>query len=914
MNSEHSSSRKMRRSATIRVAIASSLMIAIVAPLAGTASLGALVSDRQAVVSASAVAATVSSGSAPASSMPSVDPDLDAQLTDAPTTMVLIRLRTEFSGSDAQRSESAQRAVASLLSTLPAGSYADVADSGVLPIAMFRASRAAVDVLRNSPLVQSVGIDRAMHIASDNARFRDGSATANAIGSKGDGSIVAVIDSGVQANHPYLMSKGSSKVVGEACFTTGANQVGQGSTPSVNFVSPCPGGVAMSTSAAAVPGSAGPCPFASSPYNDTTKGCDHGTHVAGVVAGEPGTSGFGALSGVAPNSRILAIQVFGFLYLNGARQGVTANSMDTIKALQWLYNRRADYPGLSAVNVSIATADISKKSDNCDTRDATMKAAIDQLRSVGIVTIASAGNSGWDDGVGSPACISTAVGIGAIDDATGARASFSNIGTSVDLLAPGAGIYSSYPGLPSTPMIESGTSQATPTVAGAWALMRQKYPNSGTNPKSVTEILELLRSSGTNVSTTVGNGSNRVTYNVPRLNIGAALGAPPPTKIAIGGNFSCARDTDGTVSCSGGNESGQLGVDPTSVASATTPRRIAGLAGVTDVAAGDAFACAVAQGAVKCWGSNASMQLGDGNPSGPASRFTPTAVKQQMTKMLTGVSSISAAGSSVCATKDAGVSGTVRCWGSNASGQLGAKSTNGSFITVPVMANANTDLTGVKSADVGSSSSCAVMNSGAVKCWGANSTGALGNNTTTASQYPVQVVGIDGVAAKATAVQVGDGFACALLTTGKLKCWGQNTNGQLGNNTSTRSLTPVNVVTTSETANSSATTTPTPLTGAVSISLGANHACAVANVSGTAKAFCWGLNSERQLGVGTANRWFAAAVFSTKTDGAISIASGPASSLVVVTNAAVGFGRNSAGQLGVGTKAQLNSATWSLRF
>ena len=846
-----------------------------------------------------AAAAPAPAQSAPAVSSPYVDPDLDAQLTDAPTTTVLVRLATEFTGSDAARTTAARSAVGALLRTLPAGSYADVGDSGVLPIAIFRASRAAVDVLRHSPLVTSVGVDRPMEVASENARFRDGAASSNALGYKGDGTVVAVIDSGVDTTHPYLKSGNTSKVIGEVCFATPVNQAATGTTPAINFHSPCPGGVAMSTTAAAVAGSAGPCPYAASPYNDTTNACDHGTHVAGVVAGEPGVSGFNDLSGVAPNARIIAIQVFGFLTIGGTPRGVTSNATDIIKSLQWLYNRRADYPGLSAVNISIATIDIAKKSDNCDVRDATMKAAVDQLRSVGIATIAAAGHSGWDDGMGSPACVTTTVGTGAIDDTTGARASFSNIGNSIELFAPGANIASAYPGVPSTPKYESGTSQASPAVAGAWALMRQKYPNSGSTPKTVTEILELLRSTGTTVTTTVSLTNGPVTYSAPRVNIEKALGAPEPTRIAAGGNFSCARDGDTTVTCTGGNEAGQLG-NGTTVAS-SVPIRVPGLTDVTNLAVGGAFACAwLGSGSARCWGLNASGQLGVGTTTNSSS---PVTVTSDGTTPLTGITALGARGSAVCAVINGGAAGTVKCWGDNSSGQLGDGTTTSRSLPVQVMASAGVPLTGVKNISMGNVSACALMNSGAVRCWGANTYGGLGNNSLVSSNYPVAVSGITGTTVKASTVRVGNGFACAVLSTGSARCWGRNNVGQLGNNTTTDSKVPVNVL----------GPLGAVLTGVTALQPGTQHACAIATVSGISKVLCWGNNADRQLGNGSVNRSVATATFGTSTDGALALGCGPGHTLVVVTNAVVAFGKNTNGQLGIGSVTPI-SPTWALRF
>ena len=847
----------------------------------------------------------VASASSPAA--PKFDPALDEQLATSEMTTVIVRLNTEFTGNDAQRTAAATAAVNALLSTLPTGSFSDVQESGVLPVATFRASRAAVDVLRTSPLVRAVGADEPLEVASEHARFRDGSATSNASGFKGDGTTVAVIDSGINSSHPYLMNGTTKKVIAEGCFTT--------PYPTQSFQSPCPGNAPMSITSPSVAGAGAACT-----YVDAAFGCDHGTHVAGVVAGQPGTTGFGELSGVAPNTTLIAVQVFGF---KSDLRIVTSLTSDVLNALKWLYNRRADFPNLSAVNISIAST-TKRFASSCDTDDAAqqaMFAAVQALRDVGIATITAAGNSGWNDGISSPACLSNTIGVGAIDDATGARASFSNLSNLIALYAPGASIQSAYPNFPATPKMESGTSQATPAVAGAWALMRQKFPVTAASAKSVTEILAMLRSTGTNVSTTVTIPSttipvgpaSTVTYTAPTVNINRALGIPSPVRVAIGGDFSCARDSNNTVTCSGANAAGHLGVSPSIVASATTPRRIDGLTGVGDIVVGDNFACAKTGSSLKCWGSNVVGQLGIGKTSAAPSSG-PTTVKASATADLSGVHAVSAGASTACAVIGIGPTSTVRCWGDNHYGQLGDGTTIGRSYPTTVKANPSTPLTGVKSVEVGQFSTCVVMNSGAVLCWGNNSEGELGNNTTTASSYPVAVTGINGRAVKAKSVSVGAGFACAVLTTGSVKCWGRNPSGQLGNNTTTSSLTPVDVVTNSAPANSSATSTPTAFTGVVSISAGWNHSCAIAVVSGISKVFCWGANSSRQLGVGTNARWFAAAVFGTKTDGAISVSAGPASTAVVVSNATAVVGVNTTGKLGLGDLIFRSAMTWSVRF
>jgi len=188
------------------------------------------------------------------------------------------------------------------------------------------------------------------------------------------------------------------------------------------------------------------------------------------------------------------------------------------------------------------------------------------------------------------------------------------------------------------------------------------------------------------------------------------------------------------------------------------------------------------------------------------------------------------------------------------------------------------------------------MSNGAVRCWGRNSTGQLGNNTLVSAKFPVQVSGIDGVAAKATGIAVGTDFACARISNGTIRCWGNNAAGQLGNNTVIRSKVPV-VVKTSATAS---------LSGATTVSAGAGHACAIRGAGTAARVLCWGANASGQLGLGdVVNRRVATLLSSGVLNGVKSLALGGAHTLAVVPstvrtpNDAVGWGLNTNGQLGV---------------
>ena len=199
------------------------------------------------------------------------------------------------------------------------------------------------------------------------------------------------------------------------------------------------------------------------------------------------------------------------------------------------------------------------------------------------------------------------------------------------------------------------------------------------------------------------------------------------------------------------------------------------------LAAGNGFACAlISGGSVKCWGKNDQGQLGDGTGTDSASGVSPSGLGSGVKAL-----SIDAFSSAACAVTAAGA---VRCWGSDPRnvGILGNGSLSKSATPIDVVGLGS----GATSVAVSTSTACAVMAAGGVKCWGKNDSGQLGNNSTVDSGVPVDVVGLSGVAA----VAPGMGYTCVLTAAGGVKCWGRNDFANLGNGSTTGSKTPVDAL------------------------------------------------------------------------------------------------------------------------
>ncbi|MFO0626657.1 MAG: hypothetical protein U0325_13670 [Polyangiales bacterium] len=266
--------------------------------------------------------------------------------------------------------------------------------------------------------------------------------------------------------------------------------------------------------------------------------------------------------------------------------------------------------------------------------------------------------------------------------------------------------------------------------------------------------------------------------DTPRSNVPVPVRGltDPAVSVAVGGTHFCAVLQGGGLACWGENGRGQLGLDGNSPRSTAT-RVTTVVDEVVEVVGGQFHTCARLQrGTVSCWGQNVFGTLADGT-------FVDRSAPQEVPLQANAVA-LATLANHVCAALD---NGTAWCWGYNNDGQLG----NGSrtLAARPVAAAPAPPPTSRFSA--GSNHTCALSEDGEVRCWGGNEFGQLGDGTTTRHTRPGAVVALP---AAATHISTGNGFTCAALRDGRVFCWGDNANGNLGDGTAQTSPTPVAVL------------------------------------------------------------------------------------------------------------------------
>lgn len=300
---------------------------------------------------------------------------------------------------------------------------------------------AGLQALQNNPMVKRVYPDYPMYAQNLQARqLVNADEVASTYGLDGTGVTVAVLDTGVDTDHPDL----ASAIVDQACF--------------LSATADCPGGTTTGTSA------------------EDNNG--HGSHVSGTILGRGNNAG-GAEGGFAPGASLVAIKV-----LNAAGTGSTSDSVNAFDYL--IENHLGD---IDIVNMSLGGSTLFAA--QCNTSNPGLKDAIDEL---GAIVFAASGNARSSTGISLPSCLTNTISVGAVytgnfggltwgqvpntctDSTTTADkiACFSNAAPILDILAPGALLDSTFPG--GTYASLGGTSMATPAAAGVGALLLEADP------------------------------------------------------------------------------------------------------------------------------------------------------------------------------------------------------------------------------------------------------------------------------------------------------------------------------------------------------------------------------------------------------------------------------------------------------
>jgi alpha-tubulin suppressor-like RCC1 family protein len=338
---------------------------------------------------------------------------------------------------------------------------------------------------------------------------------------------------------------------------------------------------------------------------------------------------------------------------------------------------------------------------------------------------------------------------------------------------------------------------------------------------------------GENFSGELGDGANTNSAVPVAVDTSGALAGQTLTQVSSGYSHTCALAA-GKAYCWGLNSYGQLGDGNTTNSSVPVAVDTSGvLAGktLTQIAAGIVATCALdSAGAAYCWGSNANGQLGNG---GTANSSVPVAVRTTTTLAGRSLTQITVGYENTCVLDTASV---AYCWGLNSYGQLGDGNTTSS--SVPVTVDTTALPAGQTFTQISASwyHTCAVDSAGSGFCWGRNSSGQLGDASSSNSSVPV-AVDTSGVLAGKTLTQVTSGayYTCALDSTGAAYCWGSNANGQLGNGSTTDSAVPVAVDTGGALAGKTLT----------QVSAGIWHMC---GLDAAGAPYCWGGNASGELG------------------------------------------------------------------
>lgn len=337
-----------------------------------------------------------------------------------------------------------------------------------------------------------------------------GADKAHEAGVDGSGSAVAILDTGIDEDHPFF----AGRIVDEACFSA---------TEDAGTESLCPNGQFFQLGLGAANAETDKCMKDVQPA-DKFGICDHGSHVAGIAAGKKADAKLPA-NGVAPGAKIVAVQVFTRFnradFCGGAARTPCVLAYDSSILTGMLYvGAVAKKYNVAAVNLSLGGGKYDSYCDTGDGKD--FKTVSDLLLGQNVVTVVASGNEAYDAAVSYPGCVSSVVTVGSTDveypqvgTHTDDVSAFSNRGVMLDLFAPGWPIFSSVPTNAYAGL--GGTSMAAPHVAGAFAVMAQK-----TGGASVATVLAELKKAGKPITYTSGGKS----VTTPRLDLASFFAKP----------------------------------------------------------------------------------------------------------------------------------------------------------------------------------------------------------------------------------------------------------------------------------------------------------------------------------------------------------------------------------------------------
>ena len=344
-----------------------------------------------------------------------------------------------------------------------------------------------------------------------------------------------------------------------------------------------------------------------------------------------------------------------------------------------------------------------------------------------------------------------------------------------------------------------------------------------------------------------GDAAGEMGDNLPVVDLGTGKIAK---QVVAGNDRTCAILDDDTLKCWGGNSYGKLGYGDTDNRGDATGEMGDNLAAINlgtgktakQIAAGDDHTCAILNDdTLKCWGRNNNGELGYGDMNDRGDAAGEMGDNLAAINLGTGKTAkqVTAGTSHTCAILD---DHTVKCWGSGGSGRLGYGDTT-SYSSPP---SETIDLGTGKTAKqiaAGDGHTCAILDDDTLKCWGTNHLGQLGIGSTTSKSSP-QEVNL-GTGKKVKQIAAGQDFTCALLDSGKIKCWGYGYYGRLGyGDTTDRGDAAGEMGDNLPLVNLGTDKTVKELT------VGHRHGCAVLN-DDTVK--CWGYGASGRLGSGDTN-------------------------------------------------------------